>query len=92
MSVRQPPANHDLDREIRQTQQTLQQAEQTLQQLRAQKALLEIRVEEDGDIITIYGVGEPIARQRSDWLRWLKANGAAELRSKLEQARGAKLG
>jgi len=81
--VRRLPADHELDREIRQT-------EQTLQQLKAQKALLEIRMEEDGDAITIYGVGEPIARHRSDRLRWLKANGAAKLRqlcSKLERAR-----
>lgn len=86
MSVRQPPANQNLDREIRQTQQTLEQAEQTLQLLRAQKALLEIRVEEDGDIITIYGVGEPIARHRSDWLRWLKANGGAVLRERCSKS------
>lgn len=73
----------------------IRQIEQRLQQLKAQKALLEIRIEEDGDIITVYGVGEPIARHRSDWLRWLKAKGAAELRelcSKSEQARYKKLG
>ena len=46
-------------------------------------------VEEDGDTVTVYGAGEPIARHRSDWLRWLKAGGAALLRercNKLERA------
>jgi predicted XRE-type DNA-binding protein len=80
--VRRLPADHELEGEI-------QQLEQTLQQLRARKALLEIRFEEDGDTIIVYGVGEPIARHRSDWLRWLKAGGAALLRercNKLERA------
>ena len=73
--------DHELDSEIQRREQ--------LQQLKTRKASLEIRIEEDGDTITVYGVGEPIARQRFDWLRWLKASGAALLRercSKLEQA------
>jgi hypothetical protein len=80
------PSDDELDLEIR-------QAEQGLQQLRARKASLEIRIEEDGDTIIVYGVGEPIARHRADWLRWLKASGAALLReqcSKLVQASSAK--
>ena len=82
------PSDHELNGEIR-------QAEQRLQQLRARKASHEIRIEEDGDTITVYGVGEPIARHRADWLRWLKASGAASLRERCsnpEQASSAKVG
>jgi hypothetical protein len=92
---RQSPVNPDLDREIQQTQQALRQVEQTLQQLRAQKALMEIRFEQDGHTIIVYGVGEPIARLRTDWLRWLKASGAVKLRelcSKSEEPTRTKLG
>jgi hypothetical protein len=67
------PSAPNLDYEI-------QQVEKRLQQLRARKASLEICIEEDGDIITIHGVGDPIARHWSDWLRWLKASGAVKLR------------
>jgi len=56
------------------------------------KALQEIKIEEDGDTIIVYGVGEPIARHGSDWLRWFKANGATELRSKLEKAMSTRVG
>ena len=86
--VRRLPADHGLDRKI-------QRAEERLQQLRARKASLKTRMEEDGETITIYGVGGPITRHWYDWLRWLKANGAALLRercSKLEEASSTKLG
>jgi hypothetical protein len=80
--VKPLPAIHELEGEIH-------QVEQKLQQLRARKALLEIRIEEDGETITVYGVGEPIARHRSDWLRWLKANGAALLRERCSKSERA---
>ena len=38
-----------------------------LHQLSPRKALPEMRIEDDGDTITVYGVGDGFARHRSDW-------------------------